>query len=625
MWRWAGLVMVLCLSLVAHAQPGLTPVPLTPTGDMPSIDASQFPTYTALANTIVPVVDRVDIARRLFGYQIVPRSAIEPLPVGITQNFNIVDTSESATSVISAQLVAVGETAYVWIEQPVTVDIKAVDRFLLQFDTQVYPQVRALWGSESTPGIDGETRIYLVFTRAMNNEADGYFTSQNMYPADIVPGSNEHEMVVINLNNYEQMFDSPKLLSRAAHEFQHMVRHNADLNEASWMDEGFSTFTEKVLGYYTGDDEVAAFMRNPDTQLNHWSGYTSYGAALLFTSYFYERFGLAGVQLLSSEAADSLTGVDDALHALGYASVDSFFADWVLANAIQQPDSGYGYREGWQNMPAVALAGVVEQYPWTISAVGNQYATQYYELRNLTGNQLLLSLQKPDTASMLPDATPDGAIYAYGNNGDESDTYMQRAFDLTGVSAATLEYQTWFNLETLWDFAYVSVSTDGGSRWQIVPSLRTTLDNPNVRSYGAGYTGDSFGWQRDRVDLTPFVGQNILLRYEMITDDAKTNSGIAIDAISIPELGYSEDFEAGDGGWQMAGWLRSDNRLPQRAWLQVIQWVGQTPNVTRYLAQGTGDYAVDLLPNVERITLAVSPFAPLTTVPMPYTLSARLQ
>ncbi len=159
------------------------------------------------------------------------------------------------------------------------------------------------------------------------------------------------------------------------------------------------------------------------------------------------------------------------------------------------------------------------------------------------------------------------------------------------------------------------VSVDGGERWQALPSARTTAENPNNRAYGPGYTGQSLGWKGDQVDLTPFVGQQILLRFAMITDDALAKTGLALDDIHIPELGYAEAFEQDDGGWQREGWARTDNRLPQRVWLQIAQVVGGELRLERYLLQGPAQVRVPL---AGPALVALSPFAPVTTQPMMY-------
>jgi hypothetical protein len=53
----------------------------------------------------------------------------------------------------------------------------------------------------------------------------------------------------------------------------------------------------------------------------------------------------------------------------------------------------------------------------------------------------------------------------------------------------------------------------------------------------------------------------------------------------------------------------------------MIEKSGSTTiNTQRWMIDGT-DHAVAVAPGVDQVVLAVSPYAPVTTVPMPYTLS----
>lgn len=579
-----------------------------------------FPTYQALMQTIVPIADRVEIARRLGKPIGALQNPLQQPQLGDTKSFFVLNVAENTSSTITAELVAIGDHAYVWIEQPIMVTSAEAQAFVSRFDSEVYPTVRALWGSEATPGIDGDPRIYLLFTRFIAPHVAGYFTSQHTYSATIVPNSNEHDMLIFNLNIFEQDWNETWLLRFSAHEFQHMIRHFVDENETSWIDEGFSVFTEVYLGFDDSRDFAARFLSNPRIQLNDWQGrIENYGGSFLWMQYFYERFGIAGLQTLSNEPTDGWVGVANALTTLQQADADTLFADWVVANAINMPQTGYGYSAWWTDVIRTAQPlATVNSYPYLTENRATQYSADYYELQNWgEASQLGVTLTHNSSVNLLP----FGEIghHLYGNLGDESDTTATAQFDLTGLTSASLQYRVWHDLETYWDYAYVMVSTDG-EIWQIVPSQRTTSENPNSKSYGTGYTGNSGGWQDDQVDLTAFVGQKIWVRFEMITDDASLRPGIAIDDVRISQLGYAENFENGAGMWTLDGWIRSDNRLPQQVWLQVVQVAGEDATVTRYLAHQDNPHTVDIIPNAEKIWVMVSPFAPLTTVDMRYTL-----
>jgi len=174
-----------------------------------------------------------------------------------------------------------------------------------------------------------------------------------------------------------------------------------------------------------------------------------------------------------------------------------------------------------------------------------------------------------------------GKYLWWSNRGDDSDMTLTREFDLTGVQKATLEYWCWYDIEEDWDYAYVEVSPDGGKTWEILTTPSGTPENPNGNSFGWGYTGQSDGgskaeWIQETVDLTPYAGKRVLVRFEYITDDAVNRPGFALDDVSVPEIGYFSDFEADGGGWEAAGFARHANVLPQRWLVQLVLFGPQT-------------------------------------------------
>jgi hypothetical protein len=175
-------------------------------------------------------------------------------------------------------------------------------------------------------------------------------------------------------------------------------------------------------------------------------------------------------------------------------------------------------------------------------------------------------------------------------------------------------------MEALWDYAYVMASTDDGATWDILETEHTTSENPNLTSYGPGYTGRTDGWVDETIVLDDYAGGEVLLRFELINDDAVNQPGIAVDDASIPEIDYFDDFEADGGGWDASGWIHTDNRLPQQVWVQAIQRIGREVEVTRWLAPQESEWALPLDSRTDQVILAVSPVAPVTTVPVAYTL-----
>lgn len=584
------------------------------------------PTVIALREAVIPPRDRIDLARRLLGVREIPAPP-DSAPLrkpGELQSFWVTNSSANRVFQVEAVLRARGKHIYLWVEKGVSISDDILQTLTRQFDLVIYDAVRDLWGSENTPGIDGDPRVYGLFAYGMGPDVAAYYSSEHAYPREAVSTSNQHEMFMFNLDTLGTSFAPVYVAGVVAHEFQHMIRQNVDENEMTWLDEGFSTFTELYLGYEQGSTALS-FLYRPGTQLNAWAENTPrlphYGASLMFVTYFYERYGIDAIRALSVDPVDGLDSVDNVLRQIGEPGVNDFFADWVLANYLLQADGIYGYRM-LAGLVSSSPQEIVTRYPYTLEDSANQYSTDYLVLTDLEGRTALdIRLESPDTVQLVPATAYSGQKMWYSNRADESDTTLTRAFDLSEVTQATLNYRVWYHLENLWDYGYVMVSTDDGATWKILSTPRMTVENPHNNAYGPGYTGMSDGWLDESISLDAYAGQKIQVRFEMITDDAINQPGIVIDDVSVPEIGYFSDFEADAGEWQAAGWVWIDNILPQNVWVQAVQQIGDDSIVTRWLAPTENAWTLPLEEDVDQVLLAISPFAPLTTVPMSYTLT----
>ena len=344
--------------------------------------------------------------------------------------------------------------------------------------------------------------------------------------------------------------------------------------------------------------------------------------------YFYDRFGEDALRQLARHPASGLESVDQVLAALGEADdADTLFADWVMANFLQDTRLADG-RYGYQSLPVLHSPPAIEitgEYPHTYSGEANQYSTDYI-VYNQLGDMTALDMRVtvPETVQLVRAKPSSGQRLWYSNMADNSDTTLTRRFDLTGVDSATLNFNLWYHIENLWDYGYVMVSTDDGATWTILETPAMTTDNPHNNAYGPGYTGFSDDWIAESISLDAWAGQEILVRFEMITDDATTQAGMLIDDVRIPEIGYASDFEVDAGGWEAQGWIWTDNTLPQQVWVQAVKLSGAEAQVSRWLAPAETAWSLPLEPGVEQVIVAISPFAPLTTVPMPYTLEVAV-
>lgn len=602
--------------------------------------APDFPTVAALHEANVPPRNLTDLARRLNGVGGIaaPPENPEPLTVGTRRTFWADNSSDSSSFQMEAELRVVGEHIYIWAERGANLERGGLQRLADEFDKLVYEQVRELWGSEASPGVDGDTRVHAVFASNLGWGVGAYYAAKHSYPIEAVPTSNEHEMMFYNLDAVGSLVGTSTITTITAHEFQHMIRANVDQNEDGWMDEGFSTFTE----HYLGDRDpsaIYAYLGAPHTQLNTWtengSRIADYGASQLWVTYLYERFGVEGLNALSRDPANGFNAIDT-LAAQYDTNANELFADWVLANLIRDPDyteaNRYGYHE-LPNLPAPTIQHI-GPLPHDRILTANPYSATYFTHDDLAGVEALtVTLDAPDITRLIPTDSPSGTPMWYSNRGDDSNMRLTYPLDLSGTQAPMLTYDIWYRIEDLWDYGYVMVSTTGGATWDILRTPSMTTDNPHFTSYGAAYTGSSGRasvpqWMTETIDLSAYAGQEVLLRFELINDDAVNREGMAIDSVRVTDNGaevFASRFDepTANVDWFAEGWVLTDNRLPQVMWLQAVQDVAGDDfgHVMRWQLVGADSITLPLMPDVERVRWALSPIAPTTTTPVELTLT----
>ena len=257
------------------------------------------------------------------------------------------------------------------------------------------------------------------------------------------------------------------------------------------------------------------------------------------------------------------------------------------------------------------------RYPATAQSQVSQYGVDYVRLG---GSQPLTIQFQGDQQAQLVAAEPQGTYSWWSNRGDQSNSTLTRPVDLRNVSNATLDFSAWYEIEDGWDYAYVEASTDGGNTWQILEGKTTTTENPVGNAFGPGWTGVSGGgdspkWVDESVDLSPFAGKEILLRFEMVTDDAVNKPGLLIDNLSIPEINWQDNGESGENGWTSEGWILTDNTVAQ-GWLVQLLEVGSGTVVVEPLVvgpDGKGQFRLDNMADLDEVMMTISAIAPVTT------------
>lgn len=550
----------------------------------PPVESVSNETIEVLENTIVPDNIPRELACRLDGKCNVPEVITEsaaPLSVGAKQNFWVHNLDTNINDEVPATLQYVTPHVYFWVADDVDFKESEMKALVDTFENKMYPTNREFFGSEWSPGIDGDEHIYILYSRGLGSSVAGYFSSSDSTHPLIQEFSNGHEMFLFNADNTPLGGDYA--YSVLAHEFQHMIHWNNDLNETSWLNEGSAELAVHINGYQTGGFDWM-YISDPDLQLNDWpndQNATSphYGAGFLFMTYFLDRFGEEATQLLVKDPANGLDSVDDVLTEVGATdaltgqpiTADAFFMDWVVTNFLLDKSISDG-RYVYNNYSAANRASATEsifncpQPPASYTV--HQYGVDYIAIE--CPGDYTIQFTGSTVTGLLP-ADPYSGDYAFwSNKGDESDMTLTREFDFTNVSGPIeLSFRTWYDIETDWDYVYVEAS-ENGETWEILTTPSGTGTDPSGNSYGWGYTGVTRDWIEEKVDLSAYAGKVVSIRFEYITDAAVNGEGFMVDDIRVDAAGYSSDFEADEGGWAAEGFVRIQNALPQTFGLALI-------------------------------------------------------
>ncbi|HRQ40206.1 MAG TPA: immune inhibitor A [Chloroflexota bacterium] len=568
------------------------PPPETPTAEETAVAAITLPVPTQINQiplppragqdlqqlyiTNFPAHDYYDTAVRLNNYSGPRTITTDTYQPGDGRTFSI-DGDR-----IQATLAAVTDNTYFWVAEDTNLNTADVAAAASRFESDYYQPLVNLFGPVWQPGVDNDPRFSVLHLNSSAADELGFFRGEDEYPRTIAPNSNEQEIIYLNMGELEMGEDL--YYATLVHEVQHLIQWNMDPGEAAWMNEGLSQLAEIALGF-TDTAETIDYLENPATPLNSWNYdddviYAHYAGAYLFLVYVWEQLGETAVQELARHPATGMAGVYAILQ--GFApdiTLEQFTAHWAAANyldngsnAVLPTDGRFHYQNLTLRRPSLHQKPAANQ-PYDAVDKLPQFGVHYIDLRDWRG-PVTISFAG-DTAVPLIDAnlaqTADNFFW-YAPAVDEMNARLTGLYDLSGVDQATLTYSTWYDLEEEYDYAYLSISTDGGQTWQTL-----TPEHSSRGTRGRGYNGRSAakpgaqnGWLKESISLNAFTGQPIQLRVDVITDSGITGQGFAIDDIHV--TGHqAASFTDGPENWQAEGFILTGGWLPQRWSVLLIE------------------------------------------------------
>jgi len=600
----------------------------------PAVDSISPDTLQTLLDTTVPENDPYELSCRLKGICNVSKTIpSKEYKVGDHEKFWVLNSDTVTYNQINATLLYSTPHSYFWAEDGANVNKRDMQTLMDTFENKIYPTDREFFGSEWTPGVDGDPRIFVIYVNGLGSNVAGQFNPTDEYNPQVEEHSNAHETYMFSTT---QDLANEYTYATLAHEFVHMIQFPTDRNDSTWMTEGFAVVGAFLNGYGVGGFDLL-YVNNPDLQLTDWFGINQhngihYGQSFLYLTYFLDRFGEKATIALSTNPKDNLASVDDTLNSLNITNpqtgkivtADDVFMDWAAALYLKDGNVGDG-RYTYHNYPAAPQTtdtDVISTCPQSaLDRSVNQYGIDYIKI-DCAGDHTLHFIGST-IARLLPKDPYSGKYAFWSNKGDESDMTLTREFDFTNVSGPiTLSYQTWFDIEENWDYLYLEVSSDGKT-WQTLKAPSSTDSNPSGASYGWAYTGQTGDWKLEEVDLSQYAGKKAQIRFEYITDTAVNGEGLLLDDVRVDAINYKTDFETDEGGWVANGFVRVENILPQTYRLSLIL-NGNTTTVTpvELNADNTADIPLSLKSG-DTATLIVTGTTRYTRTPAAYQIEIK--
>jgi immune inhibitor A len=155
-------------------------------------------------------------------------------------------------------------------------------------------------------------------------------------------------------------------------------------------------------------------------------------------------------------------------------------------------------------------------------------------------NNDVVKVNLPQKETLI--TTPASGEYAYfSGSADDLSNSLSATVDLTNATSAEFNFKAWYDIETDWDYAYVTVNGEP------VASDITTNSNPHGSNLGNGITGSSDGWINASFNLSDYAGKEVEVAIEYVTDAAVSNPGLYADDLSIVVDGEEVLFDDAEG------------------------------------------------------------------------------
>ncbi len=563
-----------------------------------------------------PDRDLSELARRLIKGYVEPEKILAPQTLTLGQKVYFWILRDGGNTKASGEVSYISEHAYWIFENGFIPKTDNIEKVAESFENKIWPVVTEVFGYPVTPGIDADERM-VIYNGILQSGMGGYFSGADSYSNKIRKHSNERQALYMSAN--QLALTGRQYLSVLAHELQHATHFASDSSEDSWVNEGLSEIAAEIAGF--DRTAIPTFILTPSTSLIAFdTSPANYGAANLFFAFLATHYG--GTKILSAVSQnqqDGMDSIDSVLADLGFdVRGEDVYADWLIANYLNSKEGPYSYKS--HSLPSIKKTNT--KIPAVLSGEVKSFGSDYV-VTSSESEQIIIEFKGEAETALLTHPPHSGETCWWSNQGDSIDSTLTRHVDLSDVDTATLSYWVNYDIEESWDYGYTMVSTDEGATWDILTSERSTDINPNGNSYGPGLTGNSMGWVQDSADISKYAGQEVLIRFEYITDDALFAKGICLDDFEISEINWNDNTST-TGDWIPKGFTSVETTIPTDYLIQVIHKKSSGDSVVYRIPvdnEGNGTIKLDHIDKDDLIITIVSAVTRQSTTPTDYTLT----
>ena len=227
-----------------------------------------------------------------------------------------------------------------------------------EFDLNIYPKLREVFGEERSPGIDNDPKIFILM-HSTKQGIGGYVRDRDAYSKNQFADSNTRELIYLDI---DQAFNSPLGPAFLAHEFQHLITFNQKtiikgVTEERWLNEARSEYAPTILGYnntWSGSylqKRTNEFLAHPSDAIMDWRGRSKDHASVnLFIHFLVDKYGVPILKEMTGSDATGGESIERAIAKLGGTeTLRGVFIDWAVTAYVNNATLNHGSRFQYKN------------------------------------------------------------------------------------------------------------------------------------------------------------------------------------------------------------------------------------------------------------------------------------